>query len=258
MKPAIWIFLSASVLFGQLTPREIMERVDAQPEPEDVVSTSTMTLVKLVGPKEKQRVREVKRYQKFYTRGEFSSKSLIHFLKPADVKGTGFLMWEYSEAGKDDDQWLYLPALQKVKRIVARQKSEQFMGTDFTYEDLAGRDIDEDTYTSLGEEPVFDEECYRIQATPNEKNSQYSKRIVWVSKTQWLIRKVEFYDTKERLLKILWIPDVQKDGDYWTLNQLIMENVQKSHKTVLDVSGVGYDSRLGDDFFTERFLRRGP
>jgi len=256
MKLIIPLLLSMSLVFAQLTGREIMERVDAQPEPDDVVSTTTMTLIKTVKGKEKKRIREVKRYQKFYKEGEFASKTLIRFLKPADVKGTGFLMWEYRQLSKDDDQWLYLPALKKVKRIVARQKSENFMGTDFTYEDMGGRDIDEDTYKLLGEEVVFDEDCYKIEARPAEKGSSYSKRIVWVSKEQWLMRKVEFYDRRGRLLKILQVSEVFRDGDYWTLNRLIMENVRRSHKTVLDLSNVTYDSGMEDNFFTERFLRR--
>lgn len=239
-----------------MTGREIMEKADAHPEPEDMVSTTTMTLVKVVGEREKKRVREVTRYQKFYEKGEFSSKSLVRFLKPADVEGTGFLMWEYREPGKDDDQWLYLPALQKVKRIIARQKSERFMGTDFTYEDLAGRDIDEDSYRLLGEEKAFNQDCYKVEATPVDKESSYSKRIVWVSKKDWLVRRVEFYDRKGRLLKILEIPKVRKDGSYWTTTQLVMENVQEAHKTVLDVSDVSYDSGIEDSFFTERYLRR--
>jgi len=233
-----------------------MEKVDSQPEPDDIVSTTTMTLIKSVKGGEKKRVREVKRYQKFYSEGEFESKSLIRFLKPADVKGTGFLMWEYRQVGKDDDQWLYLPALEKVKRIIARQKSENFMGTDFSYEDMGGRDIDEDTYSLLDEEMVYEENCYKIEAIPVDKGSSYSKRIVWISKEHWLIRKVEYYDRKEKLLKILQIPEVYKEGKYWTLTQLIMENVQKSHKTVLNLSDITNDSGIEDNFFTERFLKR--
>ena len=250
------IFLSISLSFGQMTGREIMERVDAQPEPADVVSVTTMTLVKTVKGKEKKRIREVKQYLKFYEEGDFSSKSLIRFVRPADVKGTGFLMWEYRDAGRDDDQWLYLPALQKVKRIVAKQKREKFMGTDFTYEDLGGRDINRDTYDLLGEETVFEEECYRIKATPLEEDPAYSKRIVWISKERWTVRKVEFYDRKGRLLKILHIPELHRDGDFWTVDRMIMEDVQKAHKTVLVVSDVSYESGMEDSFFTQRFLTR--
>ncbi|MEE9165868.1 MAG: outer membrane lipoprotein-sorting protein [Candidatus Neomarinimicrobiota bacterium] len=256
MKVAILYILLASYLPGQMTGREIMEKVDIHPEPEDMVSTTTMTLIKTVGEREKRRMREVTRYQKFYPEGEFSSKSLVRFLKPPDVEGTGFLLWEYREPGKDDDQWLYLPALKKVKRIVARQKSESFMGTDFTYEDLARREIDEDTYELIGEEVAFDRDCYKVEAIPREKGSNYSKTIVLVSKDQWLVRKVEYYDRKGRLLKILEIPEIRKDGAYWTTRNLVMENVQKSHRTVLDVSDVTYDSGIDDHFFTERFLKR--
>ncbi len=248
-------FSLVAVLGAQPTGREVMEMLDEQAEPKDVVSTTTMTLTKNVRGKERSRVRAITRSQKFYESGDFSSKTLIRFQKPADVKGTGLLMWEYSDADKDSDQWLYLPALQKSKRIISNQKNQSFMGSDFSYEDMEGRGIGEDSYKLLGEEGILDEPCYKVEAVPVETGT-YARRIIWVEKRRSVMRKVEFYDKKDRLLKVMTIPEIRKDGDYWTILKMEMENVQKPHRTTLEVSDLSYDSGIEDSFFTERYLKR--
>tara|TARA_B100000315_G_scaffold195807_2_gene186780 strand:- start:7605 stop:8378 length:774 start_codon:yes stop_codon:yes gene_type:complete len=256
MRAAPLILFFFGTVFSQMTGREIMEKMDAQPEPETVISTSRMSLVKIRKGKERKRIREVKRHQKYYEEGEFDTKSMIRFLKPADVKGTGFLMWEYRDPEKEDNQWLYLPALKKVKQIAGNQKTESFMGSDFTYEDMEGRSIDEDTFTLLGEEVIFGESCYKVESVPIGEDESYTKRIVWISKENWTLRKVEYYDKRRNLFKVLTVPEHHQDGDYWNVDKMIMENVQKSHKTVLELSDVEYDREIKDSFFTERFLKR--
>ena len=164
-------------------------------------------------------------------------------------------MWEYRKSGKDNDQWLYLPALKKTKRIISNQKNQSFMGSDFTYQDMEGRDIDDDTYTILGEEELFGETCFKVEAKPVEKGI-YSRRIIWVEKERSILRKVEFFDRKDKLLKMMTIPEVRKDGDYWTILKMVMENIQKPHKTTLEISDVQYDTGIEEDFFSERFLKR--
>lgn len=253
-----WILIlgtMVSLVFPQPSGREIMVRVDAQPEPESAVSKTTLTLIAVRRGKEKQRQRQILRYQRNYKSGVYKSKSLIRFLKPIDVKGTGFLMWEYRD-GRNDDQWLFLPALGKVKRIAARQKSEQFMGTDFSYEDLAGREVDDDEYELLGEEDLEGVPCYRVQAVPLKSESAYSRRIVWVDRRNWVVVRIEFFDHRDRLLKVLEIPERRRDGPYWSVLRMQMENVQNQHRTIMEIGEIEYDTGLRDDYFTERFLMR--
>ncbi|MFH1851970.1 MAG: outer membrane lipoprotein-sorting protein [Candidatus Neomarinimicrobiota bacterium] len=239
-----------------MTAREIMLRVDNQPEPKSMIATTQMTLVTVKRGTVKERVREITRHQRNYTSGEFASKSLIRFQQPADVKGTGFLMWEYND-DRDDDQWLFLPALGKVKRIVAREKGENFMGSDFTYEDMSGRDIEDDHFTLLGEEKLGAVDCYKIEAVPITGETSYRRRVTWIDKEKWLAIRVEFYDQKQNnLLKVLTIDELRKNGPYWTVLKMRMENVQTEHKTLMDISDVQYDTGIRDDFFTERFLMR--
>ena len=249
------LLITFSTLQPQVTGLEIMKKLEAQPEPRDVVSKTVLTLTKIMKAKERHRSREITRYEKYFSEGSFLSKSLIRFTKPADVKGTGLLMWEYRKSGKDNDQWLYLPALKKTKRIISNQKNQSFMGSDFTYQDMGGRDIDDDTYTILGEEELFGETCFKVEAKPVEKGI-YSRRIIWVEKERSILRKVEFFDGKDKLLKMMTIPEVRKDGDYWTILKMVMENIQKPHKTTLEISDVQYDTGIEEDFFSERFLKR--
>ncbi len=242
-------------LFGQMTAREIMIKVDNQPEPKSMVATTDMTLISVKRGKVKERLRKITRYQRNYSSGIFDSKSLIRFQHPADVKGTGFLMWEYT-GDKDDDQWLFLPALGKVKRIAAREKSENFMGSDFTYEDISGRDLDDEHFSLLGEEMLDDNECYKIEAVPVTGKTAYNRRISWIDKRKWIALKVEFYDKKNHLQKIMTIDELRKDGRHWSVLKMRMENVQTGHKTLMNISDIQYDTGIRDDYFTERFLMR--
>jgi outer membrane lipoprotein-sorting protein len=253
------IFILTGFLFsfviGQMTGREIMEKVDAQPEPKSMVATTEMILVSVKRGKTKERRREIIRYQKNYDSGRFQSKSLIRFQYPADVKGTGFLMWEYDN-DKDDDQWLFLPALGKVKRIVAREKAENFMGSDFSYEDIGGRDLEDDKYEYLGDEDLNGTPCYMVKAIPNDEDSGYQYRIAWIDRENWILTKVEYYDRKGALLKILTFDKQSRDGPYWSVEEMQMENVQNQHKTIMKITDIQYDTGISDDYFSERFLTR--
>ena len=130
------------------------------------------------------------------------------------------------------------------------------MGSDFTYEDLSGRDLKSDNYELIGEDVVHGSECYKINAIPIDKKTQYGSRMIWVEKENYLMKKVEFYNKKGKQIKILDIPNHVKNGDYWMATKLTMHNIQKSHKTVLEVLKFNYDQGLNDNIFTESYLKR--
>ena len=119
----------------------------------------------------------------------------MFFKAPADVKNTSFLNYSYDD-DRDDDQWLYLPALKKVKRISGGSKEDYFMGSDFTYEDMEKRSPNKDSHKLLKTETLNGEVCYVIESTPKEEG-QYSKRVAWVIKDKWIPLKIEFYDEDE-------------------------------------------------------------
>ncbi len=208
-----------------------------------------MTLVNDKGEKRERSVSvQVKRY------GNNKAKSIVFFNSPADVKGTSFLVW--TDENKQDKQWLYLPALQRVRQISASGKGENFMGTELTFFDMGSHNIDEYTYTLLKEENVGGEACYVIQAIP-KKVEFYDKIIVWIRKGNFIPAKADFHDTKGEYLKQGLFEKVENIKGINTPTHVEIHNVQNKRATVLDLSNIVYDSGLSDDIFTERYMTRG-
>ncbi len=231
------------------TGKEIAWKVYDRPSPKDGESDMTMTLINSKG---KERVRYLHQFLKEYDEVE---KKVMFFKAPADVKNTSFLNYSYDD-DRDDDQWLYLPALKKVKRISGGSKDDYFMGSDFTYEDLEKRSPNKDVHKLLKSETLNGEQCYVIESTPKEEG-QYSKRVAWVIKDKWIPLKIEFYDEDEELLKVLTIPEFKQLKGYWTVITQNMENVQRSHKTVIKLSNIELEKGLGDEKFTQRAMMKG-
>ncbi len=237
-------------LFAE-TGLDIMKRVDARPKSKSSKQTTTMTLIDKRG---KERVRSVVGYTKDF--GDVK-KSVMIFKKPADVKGVGFLSFSYDSMNKDDDSWLYMPALRKARRISGSKKNGSFMGTDFTYNDMGSRTIEEDTHTLLREEKLNGHDCWVIESKPKKKVNAYSKFISWIRKDILLAEKVEFYDKKGSLLKTLTNSNFEKIGDIWIVKKMEMHDVQKKHKTILEVSDVKLNCEIKDSYFSVASLERG-
>jgi len=230
---------------------EVMQKVYNRPTGKDMVSNLTMVLINSSG---NERVREIKQYYKDFGKVE---KKIMFFIKPADVRNTSFMNWSYDEPNKDDDQWIYLPALKKVKRISSDSKGDYFMGSDFTYDDLGDRKPEEDTHKILREEKFNGEDCYVIESIPKEEDYMYSKTITWVIKDKWIGLKKEFYDEDGELLKILNIKKYDKISGYWIILETQMHNVQTDHTTKMIMSNVVIDKGVKNNMFTERMMRRG-
>jgi len=171
------------------------------------------------------------------------------------VKGTGFLGWSYENETRDDDQWLYLPALRKVRRIAAGNKDDYFMGTDFTYDDMGDRKIEEDTHKLIKSELYENVNCYVVESVPIKKGEMYSKKLTWVNQENWLTRKVDFYDRKGRFLKTLTM-DWQAIKGIWTWKRGEMKNHLTRHSTVIEIKKTRVNTGLKDRVFTERTLKR--
>ena len=236
---------------AELTGHDIMIKVDNRPDGDDRTMTMNMTLINKRG---KTRERSVLSYSKDYGK---DSKALIYFKQPADVKGTGFLSWEYDDPDKDDDRWLYLPALKKVRRISGSSKNEYFMGTDFTYDDMGNRSVDEDDHTLLREEEIDGTVYWVVESKPKNKDDMYSKVIKWIRQDALMSVKVEFYDKQANLLKILTVPDIRKQDGFWTAFKMEMQNIQEKHKTILKVTEMHYNQGLKDNFFRVSTLESG-
>lgn len=184
------------------------------------------------------------------------SNMVIVFHRPASVKGTRFLVKE--RENRDDDQWIYLPALKRVRRIASSEEDSSFMGTDFTYGDMQSRKVEEDNHSLLREERFGGRECYVIESVPKApEDSQYSKRVQWVAKDIWVPLKAEFYDKQGAHLKTMVVEELEKVQGYWTTMASRMENVQTGHATEITVDKLRYNEDLKDSLFTTRFLETG-
>ncbi len=235
---------------AQMSGREIVKRAYNLPQGEDKTSILTMTLTNKSG---QTRVRKIKQFTKDFGDAE---KKIMFFIAPADVKNTSFMNWSY-EGDKADDQWIYLPALKRVKRISSDSRSDYFMGSDFTYDDLGDRKLDADTHKLLREENIEGKGCYVVESTPKDEEYMYSKTITWIRKDNFVGVKKEFYDEDGELLKILHIKKVEKISGFWFITHSEMVNVQKNHKTGIKLSDIKINSGVPASKFSERMMMRG-
>ena len=182
-------------------------------------------------------------------------KSMSIFDKPADVKGTAFLT--YSHAIKPDEQWLYLPALKRVKRINSKNKSGPFMGSEFAYEDLASQEIEKYTYKFIRDENIDGVDYFVTERYPAYEHSGYTKQLAWVDKDKYVAKKIEFYDRKNDLLKTLTNKDYQQYlGQYWRPDEMLMVNHQTGKSTVLTWKDYKFKTGLNDKNFSRNSLKR--
>ena len=243
-------FVSLHAGEQQFTGREIMVKVDERPDGDDRKGIIHMVLI---NKRNRKRERTVLSYSKDYGK---DSKQLMYFQKPADVKGTGFLSWEYDDPKRDDDRWLYMPALRKVRRISGKSRNEYFMGTDFTYDDMGDRNVDEDEHRLLREEKTDDFDCWVIESIPKDKDDMYTKKILWVRKDALVVIKAEYYD-KMGLIKILTVIDVKQQDGFWTIFRMEMDNTSEKHKTIMKMQDIQYNVGLKDNLFRVSTLQRG-
>ena len=237
------------------TGEEVMRQVDARPRGRDQSAHATW---RLLAPGGGERVRETRNYWRDARTGpdrKLHSQRLIVFESPPDVKGTAFLTWSANTIDADDDQWIYLPALKKVRRIAVGDRGSSFVGTDFAYDDLAERQVEEDMHELLRTEEIDGRRHYVVQSVPRGA-SPYAKRVSWVDAVNFTVPQIQLYSASGELVKTLsarWRP-VQ---DIFTWERLEMKNERTGHRTVVEVDQVIYDRGLGEDLFTENALRAG-
>ncbi|MCX7023800.1 MAG: outer membrane lipoprotein-sorting protein [Spirochaetes bacterium] len=243
------LFAAASAV-AEPTGAEIMLAVYVRPQGNDMSGVLTMTLVDARG---KERVRSLKQIS-----GSYGSvdKKLMTFQSPADVRGTSFMNWSYAETGKGDDQWIYLPALKRVKRISSEGRSDYFMGSDFTYDDLGDRQPSEDIHKLTGSETVDGEACWVVESVPKDPKDIYSRTVTWVSKAKNLGLKREYFDRRGALLKTLRISSSESVAGVWVIMKAEMHDVQKDHRTRMEFSDVRINAGIAEGEFSERAMTR--
>ncbi len=260
MLPSLFI-LFVSLLFlnefscaDELTGIQIMDNVLNRENGDDATSNMRFDIIYRNG---KGKVRNTKwLWIDLDGKGGMDEKFMFFFLSPPDIKDTSFLSWNYEKYNKDDDQWIYLPALRKIRRIASSSKHDSFFGTEFNYSDLNTRDLEEDTHTFLRTESFQDRECYVVESIPKDKKDAYSKIVTWVDPARWIILKAAFYNKKGEHLKTELV-EWELIQDIWTAKKMIMDNHLNGNKTIVTIDGFHYNSGFKEKLFHERTLKRG-
>ncbi len=195
--------------------------------------------------------------------GGLDQKYYLYFYQPGDIRGTAFLAWKYPD--RETDRWIFIPAVNMVRRIAASDSRSSFVGSDFLYEDISGRDRRKDDYTLLREEKLGDAECYVVQGVPKTP-AEYTRKLTWIDKRTFLPRKEEYYDAQNQLARVFAADEIRnvaaaEHGTKIAIPTVVkrtMKNVQSGHRTVVAYENVEYDLELPDDIFTERALYNPP
>jgi hypothetical protein len=251
--------LAATAATAQPTPspRDIMSKVALTRKLAGSEAVVTMTIVNDQG---QTRERTLSMATKLYDDGK-TEKRIYRFQAPADVKGTGVLVFDYeSEA---DDVWIFLPALRKTRRIVSSQRAQSFMGSEFSYGDLNVPALDDYTYTMRGEEAQAGEPCWVIELTPKSQDvaagEGYSKKTYWISKAKHVLRRALYYDLEGKPLKELKTDQVELlDAKNQRFRPLRMEmiNQQNGRRSLFVSSKIAFSPEANDEYFTPRYLER--
>lgn len=237
---------------------EVAQLINERDEGQTVSRSMEMLLVNRSG-KQRRRLTET-----YWKKDAGIKRRVIFFLTPKNVKGTAFLNIDYVQPNKDDDRWLYLPAMRKVRRISAADRGDYFLGTDFTYEDIGNEtkvNVDDFTRTISGHGNIDDHQCLIMDAKPNnsavERELGYSRVLSWVDPNIWMLRKADYWDTRGQMLKTIYFRDIRLVQGIWTAHRLEALNHKTGHTTTLTFTNVDYETVVDDDLFTQRLLRRG-
>ncbi len=216
----------------------------------DVTSELTMLLRNRNGDESSRRMRNLT----LEVDGD-GDQTLVIFDEPRDVAGTAFL--NYTHRQGPDDQWLYLPALRRVKRITSNNRSGPFMGSEFAYEDISSQEVEKYTYDFMSAETVDGVPLYVIERVPTDEDSGYTRQVVWYDQAEYRLQKVDFYDRKNDLLKTLTYHEYQQYFDqYWRADRMEMVNHQTGKSTTLSFTNYQFRTGLTDRDFDQSALRR--
>ena len=249
--------MAASASADEPSARDIMEKNFHVTKITHLINDSTMTLT---NDKGQQRVRKTRSVNLLQPNG-IDSKIMIRFLQPGDVEGTGYLQVQHYDG--EDDMWIYLPALKKVRRLVANNKKDSFVGSDFSYGDILQPVVDTYRHTLVKSEALDGEDCWVIESVPIsehiKKDYGYGKKTSWIRKSNFMEKKIDFLDAAGRTLKTMVVPEIiEVDAvthKWWALKREV-KNLQTGHRTLLIFENLDTTKPVGDDLFSTRYLER--
>jgi len=253
-----WLSFCVNANAELLSGNEVVEKINGRTDGEFVTQKISMELTNKRGA---TRSRTALAFRKNI--GD-ERRSIIFFEKPSDIRDTGFLTFDYAVAAKNDDQWLYLPEMRKVRRIAGSDRGGAFLGTDFSFEDvkLGTRVSTEDfVWTTLREEQDGERNYYVVEAKTKSRkvarDLRYQRAEAWVDSDLWIIRRVEFWDTRGKPLKTIESSDFRLIDDILTPHRVVATTLASGHQTVFTFSEVNYSSEPADSLFSVAALRRG-
>ncbi len=256
---ALCLFALMPVAQGQaMTARQIMEKVDARDDGDNASLDSVMILI---DKNEHRRVRDIKVFMK--DKGKDTLR-IQFFQSPADVKDTGFLTYDYYAGEKDDDQWLYLPDLHKTKRIASADKSQAFMGSDFSYADMNKRVLDEWTYKILKESTVGEQKVWLVEASPATvavtERYGYTKSVLFVRQDIFFPVRAVHWVKAGKKIKYMEVKKLEQVDNIWVATETHIKNTknkQTLHRTILKWNNVKFNQDIDESLFTIRRLEKG-
>ena len=240
-----------------LTAREIIMRSH---EVGKLTGSESIITMRIVNKRGNERIRKISSLSKTDS-DTGTEKRLIVFISPADVKGTGMLIFDHEN--KDDNMWLYMPALRKTRRIVSSDKSKSFMGSEFANADISNPNIDEYHYTLSGTEILDNSDCWKIEACPRDEDIAdiygYSKKIIFIGKTDFVARRVVYFDYDGEVWKELIARNIKSlDGmnKKYQAQEITMLNKQNGRKSVMSFDKIQLNPDVKDNYFTIRYLEK--
>ncbi len=212
--------------------------------------------MRLVSKDGSERIREMTMLRKNLPEGG-QQRFFIYFRSPADVRDMTFMVWKHPP--RDAERWLFIPSIKLVRRIAASDKRSSFVGSDFSYEDVSGREVEEDTHTLAREDTVNGHPVFVIRSVPkDEKSSDFAYRLAWVDKENSVLWREEYYDKRNQLYKVFTADEVKQVQGLWTTTRRTMQNAQNGHRTEVAFSELNYNVGLEDSLFSERYLSNPP
>ncbi|MCK5580467.1 MAG: outer membrane lipoprotein-sorting protein [Candidatus Omnitrophica bacterium] len=248
---AIILVLSLAVPAKALTVDEIIDKANLTSyyAGADGMSDVKMTITDSQG---RQRFREF-RILRLNVKEGAAQKFYIYFKKPSDVAAMTYMVWK--QTGRDDDRWLYLPALDLVRRIASSDKRSSFVGSHFVYEDVSGRGVQADVHELVEEIDGL----YKIKNTPKESRGvEFKYYFVWIDKQNFMPMKAEYYNAQNKLIRTIEAVEIQDIQGYPTVVKSKTVDLERAGETLMEFSNISYDVGLTDNIFKERYLRKAP
>jgi len=251
----LYLTLTPLMAHSQPSAKEIMQKTRVVSKIEGMEAIS---ILKIYDSRGRERTREISMASRLFDNGS-TEKRIIRFLAPAEVKGTGMLIFDYDD--QTDDMWVYMPALRKTRRIVSSEKGQSFMGSEFSNTDMAAPSLDDYRYKLLGSEIQEGIDCWKIEVLPvNDEvadETSVSRKITWIGKKDFVTRKSEYYDLDNDLWKILTASDIRNitNGKFMAAF-MQMENVRNERKSVFTFDRLQYSPDVKVEYFTVSFLEK--